>query len=83
MPEDAMMERVGKNIRSIRHEKGWTLKVLAEKVGCSTGSLFKYENNITVMAVTKLCEIAKVLEVPVDHLMTAQLPECRRRRQRS
>ena len=56
---------IGKRIRKIRKEKGYTLGTLAEKMGFSQGFLSKVENSKKAPSIGTLMELAKTLNVRI------------------
>lgn len=51
--------KLGKNIRNLRHEKGWSQEELADKVGLHrtyVGAVERGEQNITVDTLAKLAK---------------------------
>lgn len=42
------MINIGEVLIACRKRKGWSQKELAEKAGVNVGSLWRYENNLTV-----------------------------------
>lgn len=59
---------IGKNIARYRKMAGFTQKELAEKCNCATGTIQQYELDKRTPKIKQLCNIAKVLNVPVDYL---------------
>ena len=58
--------KIGEKIRKIRREKDITQEALAQRIGCKQQTIVAYEKNQRDLSVTKLEQIAKVLNVPVD-----------------
>ena len=57
--------KIGEKIRKIRREKDITQEALAHQIGCKQQTIVAYEKNQRDLSVTKLEQIAKVLNVPV------------------
>ena len=57
--------KIGERIRKIRREKDITQEYLAQQIGCKQQTIVAYEKNQRDLSVTKLEQIAKVLNVPV------------------
>ena len=57
--------KIGEKIRKIRREKDITQEALAQQIGCKQQTIVAYEKNQRDLSVTKLEQIAKVLNVPV------------------
>jgi transcriptional regulator with XRE-family HTH domain len=59
MMEDVSSGRVGERVRGLRHERGWTLEVLAERSGVSRAMISKLERgekNPTLVVAAKVAE---------------------------
>lgn len=62
-------DRVARNIKKYRKEKGITLKTLAENVGLTEGTIQKYEaGNIKSIDIEMLHKLAKALDVLPENL---------------
>ena len=57
------MDNIGELIKSVRKQKGYTQKQLAEKAGVSNNSLIRYENGETSPSIQVLQQIANALDV--------------------
>lgn len=66
------MPSVGKRIRDRRTELGWTQDVLAVKAGISKGFLSDLENGKRSVGADNLLDIARVLSLSLDFLMTGE-----------
>jgi transcriptional regulator with XRE-family HTH domain len=64
------MPSVGERIRKRRNELGWTQDVLAQKAGVSKGFLSDLENGKRKVGADTLYDIARVLSLSLDYLMT-------------
>jgi transcriptional regulator with XRE-family HTH domain len=64
------MITVLKNIRSLRSLRGWSQEVMAEKLGISVHGYSNIERGETDVQLSRLQEIAQVLEVDVADLFT-------------
>ena len=53
-------------IANARHEKGWTQRELAEKIGVSQGLISNYENGASTPTEAALKRLSAVLGVPVE-----------------
>ncbi len=65
-------EKIGKFISSLRKEKGMTQAVLAEKLNVSNRTISKWENGDGFPDITILPEVAGVLDVTVDELLSGE-----------
>lgn len=61
---------VGERIQSLRKKAGWTQARLAAESGVAAISIHQYESNKRKPQLEQLQEIAKVLGVSVDYLIT-------------
>lgn len=60
--------KLGKNIRNLRHEKGWSQEELADKVGLHRtyiGAIERGEQNVTIDTIAKF---AKQLGISLQEL---------------
>ena len=64
------MATVGDRIKERRDELGWTQDVLAQKAGISKSFLSDLENNKRNVSSQHLLDIARVLNLSLDYLMT-------------
>ena len=67
-----MNETVGKRIASLRKAKGITQEGLAEMLGVSGQAVSKWENDQTCPDISLLPQLAKVLGVTVDELLSGK-----------
>lgn len=63
---------LGVRIKRRRTELGWTQDVLADKAGISKGFLSDVENSKRNVSADTLLDIAKVLGLSLDYLMTGE-----------
>ena len=66
------MPTVGQRIRKRRTELGWTQDVLAKKAGISKSFLSDLENGKRNVGADTLYDIARVLSLSLDYLMTGK-----------
>ena len=65
-----MSEFIGSNIKKRRQELGMSAEVIAERIGCSPATIYRYENGqINNIGIEKLIPIAKVLRTTPESLM--------------
>jgi transcriptional regulator with XRE-family HTH domain len=62
--------KLGQRIRARRTELGWTQEELAKRAGLSNGFLSDLENGKRGTSADTLLDLARVLGVSLDHLMT-------------
>lgn len=70
--EDELLEKVyniGKNIRNLRLEQGYTVFQLAQKANMDTAHLSKIETGKTRIGMVSLLRIISALNVSVDELI--------------
>lgn len=60
---------LGERIRTLRRQRGWTLRQLSEATGISDSHLSLIERSRTRPTLDKTSRIARALEVSVDALM--------------
>lgn len=63
---------LGERIRKKRLELGWTQEVLASKSGLSKGFLSDIENDNRSIGAEKLFDIARVIGLSLDYLMSGE-----------
>ena len=61
-------EFLGKRLKRLRCQKGWTQAELAEKVGVRPQQIHKYETAQNRLTAARLWRIANVFEVSTDDL---------------
>ena len=64
----------GRRLKELRKQKGWTQKELAAKLDIRFGQLNKYECGLNAPPMEKLIQMAEVLDVTVDYLLTGDNP---------
>jgi transcriptional regulator with XRE-family HTH domain len=60
---------VGKNIRAVRHQHGWSQEDVANKLGISIPAFSKIETGITDINLSRLQQIADIFELSLVQLM--------------
>ena len=71
---------IGKNIRYLRRERGWTLAKLAAKAGMSEVPLGRIERNVNAPSASATYSLSKALNVSVDTLFAEGHESFRQRR---
>jgi transcriptional regulator with XRE-family HTH domain len=66
---------VGKNIRAIRHQRGWSQEDVANRLGISIPAFSKIETGVTDINLSRLEQIANIYEVNVVNLLSADIEE--------
>ncbi len=63
------MERVLKNIKRIRQQKGYSHEYVAHKLSISQAAYSKLEKNETKLTVERLYKLVDILEIPIAELL--------------
>ncbi len=66
---------VGQRLRDLRTERGWSIRVLAERSGLNVNTFSLIENGKTSPSVSTLQQIAAALEVPITAFFEVNLPK--------
>ncbi len=70
------MEGLSKNIRFLRHRRGWSQGDFASQLGISVPAFSKIELGVTDITLSRLQQIAKVLDMtPMELLYYNQVTE--------
>lgn len=64
------MNNVGKKIRLLRHQKGWSQEDVAKKLGISIPAFSKIETGITDLNLSRLIQIAKLFNFTAVQLLS-------------
>jgi transcriptional regulator with XRE-family HTH domain len=65
----------GKNIRTLRHERGWSQEDVATRLGISIPAFSKIETGVTDINLSRLEQIANIFEVSVVNLLSLEYVE--------
>ncbi|SDT28160.1 Transcriptional regulator, contains XRE-family HTH domain [Mucilaginibacter mallensis] len=66
---------VGMNIRTLRHQHGWSQEDVADRLGISIPAFSKIETGVTDINLSRLEQIANVYEVSVVYLLAMDITE--------
>src|ERR1700733_9003726 len=66
---------VGANIRTLRHQRGWSQEDVADRLGISIPAFSKIETGVTDINLSRLEQIANVFEVSVVYLLAMYIKE--------
>lgn len=66
---------VGSNIRTLRHQRGWSQEDVATRLGISIPAFSKIETGITDVNLSRLEQIATIFEISVVQLIGLGLTE--------
>lgn len=61
---------ISDRLKELRHEKGYSLEYVAEKINVSRQTVSKWESGDTVPDVLKCKELADIYDVSMDELLT-------------
>jgi transcriptional regulator with XRE-family HTH domain len=64
------MKSLGKKIRLLRHQKGWSQEDVAKRLDISIPAFSKIETSITDINLSRLEQIANLFEMSVVQLLT-------------
>ena len=62
---------VGKNIRTLRHQRGWSQEDVANRLGISIPAFSKIETGVTDINLSRLEQIANIFEINVAQILAA------------
>lgn len=77
MKDSEILKAFGVRVKTLRKQKGWTQKELAEKISVRFPQLNKYECGLHAPPFDKLVMLAEALDTTVDYLLTGDLTETR------
>src|SRR5258708_32028991 len=63
----------GKNIRTIRYQRGWSQEDVAHRLGISIPAFSKIETGVTDINLSRLEQIANIYEVNVVNLLSLEV----------
>ena len=66
---------VGKNIRTIRYQRGWSQEDVANRLGISIPAFSKIETGVTDINLSRLEQIANIYEINVINLLALDAEE--------
>ena len=66
---------VGKNIRTLRHQRGWSQEDIANRLGISIPAFSKIETGVTDINLSRLEQIANIYDVNVINLLALDATE--------
>lgn len=66
---------VGKNIRTLRHQHGWSQEDVANRLGISIPAFSKIETGVTDINLSRLEQIANIFELNVVNLLALDAGE--------
>src|ERR1700744_2447559 len=66
---------VGKNIRTFRHQHGWSQEDVANRLGISIPAFSKIETGVTDINLSRLEQIANIYEIDVVKILSIDMEE--------
>jgi len=75
MPRETGANSFGQRLRALRKSRGWTLAILAEKVGVQGSMVGNYERGLHYPPIPTLVKLAQALEVSADRLLGIEGPK--------
>lgn len=66
---------IGKNIRTFRHQRGWSQEDVANRLGISIPAFSKIETGVTDINLSRLEQIANIYEVDVVQILAMDAEE--------
>ena len=63
---------VGKNIRTLRHQRGWSQEDIASRLGISIPAFSKIETGVTDINLSRLEQIANIFEITVAQILSVE-----------
>src|SRR5580700_2093282 len=66
---------VGANIRTLRHQRGWSQEDVANRLGISIPAFSKIETGVTDINLSRLEQIANIYEVNVVNLLSLDVED--------
>jgi transcriptional regulator with XRE-family HTH domain len=68
-PKKKTNKVIGKNIRTLRHQRGWSQEDVASRLGISIPAFSKIETGVTDINLSRLEQIANIYEVDVVQII--------------
>jgi len=66
---------VGKNIRTLRHQRGWSQEDVSNRLGISIPAFSKIETGVTDINLSRLEQVANIFELNVINLLVLDAEE--------
>ena len=66
---------IGKSIRILRHQHGWSQEDVAKRLGISIPAFSKIETGVTDINLSRLEQIANIYEIDVVQLLSLNMEE--------
>ncbi|MES2429000.1 MAG: helix-turn-helix transcriptional regulator [Bacteroidota bacterium] len=68
-PKKQTNKTIGKNIRTFRHQHGWSQEDVANRLGISIPAFSKIETGVTDINLSRLEQIANIYEIDVVQIL--------------
>ena len=75
MQDENIRKAFGARLKTLRKQKGWTQKQLANQVDMRFSQLNKYECGMHIPPIEKLVQLSDILGVTLDYLLTGNRDE--------
>lgn len=66
---------IGQNIRTLRHQRGWSQEDVANRLGISIPAFSKIETGVTDVNLSRLEQIADIYEIEVVQILALESDE--------
>jgi len=66
---------IGQNIRTLRHQRGWSQEDVANRLGISIPAFSKIETGVTDINLSRLEQIANVYEIDIVRILALDAEE--------
>lgn len=63
------MLQIGKKIKSLRQQKGWSQLEVAQKIGLSPAAFSKIEKDVTDVSLSRLQQLAGLFDITLEELI--------------
>jgi transcriptional regulator with XRE-family HTH domain len=74
-PKKKTNKTIGKNIRTFRHQHGWSQEDVATRLGISIPAFSKIETGVTDINLSRLEQIANIYEIDVVQILAMDAEE--------
>jgi transcriptional regulator with XRE-family HTH domain len=74
-PKKKTNKTIGKNIRTFRHQHGWSQEDVANRLGISIPAFSKIETGVTDINLSRLEQIANIYEIDVVQILAMDVEE--------
>src|ERR1044072_4361495 len=75
LPKKKTNKTIGKNIRTFRHQHGWSQEDVANRLGISIPAFSKIETGVTDINLSRLEQIANIFEINVAQMLALDSEE--------